>query len=431
MLARRAPAWGIPGMWKPGATGSLRGVGIVALVTRFVGAKDFQPGQYWDLEALARALPGRCHVLDVDLPVRFLYVGEPDEHDDYPVLTLQQADDALEVVVEAPSLAAYYALRLGLIAPPTYVGGLYQVPAFAREMKAALARCGVTPARDRSRLHVAAPHRPPIEPPAPAEPSTRTTRTARTAPGHEVRLPDWVSELYPPFAATLREVAAMVSAADDDALLAAFREAAAETHWGAVEARTATQVRARLLRARDDLYLPHVELAYRSALGLDRARGERLLRAALAAKVEPSSPAANARPELVAIAVARVWSIAECRHELLETEVVQASDVRTGGSLLHRLGRAYAARTELVTAELEQRAHALAASAGAGGNPAATLDTLWLCCIALLTRDRRAFTPVVKRLGVEVQASLRAHGRADWVPLTQQAVETILRLARA
>lgn len=60
-------------------------------------AQGLSSGQLLGRQGLAAQLPGRCHPLGLD----------------EPVLSLVQSDDALEVVALAPSLTAYFALRLG------------------------------------------------------------------------------------------------------------------------------------------------------------------------------------------------------------------------------------------------------------------------------------------------------------------------------
>lgn len=412
VLARRRPAWRVPGMWARGAGTSLRGERIDKLVLRQLKAPDFNPNKYWDVGALAAALPGACHPLDADLPLSFLYVAGP-ENDDYPVLTLQQSDDVLDVVVEAPSLLVYYAMQVGLVPSPRYSGGLYARPELAEAMRESVRRCGLEPRDDASRLFFEAPRKDEPER-APRVPSS----DAATPPA-----PSWIGEVFVAYTNVLREAWSLVQSADDAALVAAFEAAKATSKITRIEARKAKTLRARLGQVQHDYYHPNILMLFWMALELDARRGEALVRDALSASIEGDYSAAGLRPHFVHIGAARFWSVDEARKALLDELLVQQGDPRNGG-LIDDLGRAVSAIPGISTDEILRRAEALVSGA-VPGKPGEIIDSLLVACVALLARDRRKFTSTVHELG----ARMAEHLEPAWGSLVVQCTSAAVRRA--
>ncbi len=417
VLAKRKPAWRVPGMWTRGAGTSLRGVSIDKLVLAQLKASDFNPRKYWELGALAEALPGACHPLDTDLPLPFLYVGGA-ASDDYPVLTLQQSDDVLDVVVEAPSLLVYYAMQLGLVPSPRYTGGLFASPELAKAMRASVKRCGLEPKDDGSRLFFEAPRR--DEPERPP----RAPRLEPSPDGGPPRAPSWIGDVFVAYTHVLREAWAFVQCAGDAALLAAFEAAKAESGIAQVEAKKAKTLRGRLGQVQYDYYHPNILLLFWMALELDAKRGEALLREALSVPVEADYSAAGLRPYFVHIAARKFWSADETRRALLDEPLIQQGDPRNGG-IVHDLGRALAAASAITTDEIRRRAEALA-SGSVPGKPNEIIDSLCVAWVALLARDHRAFKPVVRELG----ARMAEHVEPAWKPFVLQCTDAAVRLTR-
>lgn len=418
LLKVRAPAWRAPGMWSRAAGTSLRGRAIDELVRETLGVDGFEPRRYWDLRALAKALPGRCHPLDTDLPLAFLYVdGEP--ADDYPVFTLQQADDVLDVVIETPSLLVYYAMVLGLVASPTYTGGLYPSPEHGKAMRAAAKRCGVAPTMSTSRLFFEAPRkdepeRPPRAPRAKPPDGGPGPAPAPAPP------PVWLGEIYPAYTQPMREAWTLLQSADDASLMSAFEAARAKSGIQRVEAKRVRTLRARLGQVQHDYYLGNVLLFFWIALEVDLRRGEAILRDALTA-VPTDYGSIGLRPSLVVIAATTFWSDDEVRRELLETLVVEHGDTRFGG-IVHDLGRALGRRTGITTTAILDRAEDLV-SGRVRGIPSLVASSTWVACVALLSREPRTFAPRVRELGARLGDRLGV----EWRSFVDQCTEAVLR----
>ncbi len=178
-------------------------------------------------------------------------------------------------------------------------------------------------------------------------------------------------------------------------------------------------LRARLGKVSGDVYRGTVLLYFWLALKLDARRGEELLRGALA--VKPKAAASlTLRPHLVLIATKTFFTAAEVRAELLDRLVADDGNPRDD-RMAFELGRALAARPELATEDLLPRAKALA-SGNVAGPPAHVASSLWIACVALLARERAAFTPVVKDLA----AQLGTHLGAQWKPLITQCLRAVV-----
>lgn len=150
LLAFHGPADELPGRWVEGTGAALEGVSIETLLLR---SYDPQTLRYFDVRTIVEGLPGRCHVLDDETPLRFLYVGERDAWGEYPVLTLQDYDDCLEVVVDFPGLDVYFACRTGVVAKPNYYGGIIEHPGYGPMLRDVVARC-FPKAQRRRRQHL-------------------------------------------------------------------------------------------------------------------------------------------------------------------------------------------------------------------------------------------------------------------------------------
>jgi hypothetical protein len=134
-LALHGPAHQFPGNWAPGKLSALDHLGVAELIQK-VYPKDLL--RYFDIGPIVEALPGRCHPIDWDPPLRFLYVGEPDEWGEYPVLVLQDYDDVLDVVVDYPGLDVHLACSAQVVPSPRYYGGIVEDPAYGPMLKAAV-----------------------------------------------------------------------------------------------------------------------------------------------------------------------------------------------------------------------------------------------------------------------------------------------------
>lgn len=122
-LGSYGPRDQFPGEWREGERLALDGVDFKTLLSRVYTPEVLS---YFDTTPLLESLTGMCHPLEGDTPLSFLYVGEADSYGEYPILTLQDYDDVLEVVVSYPGLDVYLACRAGLVPPPSYYGGIIE-----------------------------------------------------------------------------------------------------------------------------------------------------------------------------------------------------------------------------------------------------------------------------------------------------------------
>ncbi|MFO0560975.1 MAG: hypothetical protein U0269_23350 [Polyangiales bacterium] len=260
-------------------------------------------------------------------------------------------------------------------------------------------------------------------------PAVKRTQRAPTDDAREhAPLPEWFDELYEPFAPAARDAWAMVRAAEDATLMEAFVAENAERPQNDVEAKRAATVRARLLRAQNDLYRPHVVLLFRLACRLDLERGAALVRRALAAPVADHHEAARTVPELRLIAARHFWTANELREQLLGALLRDGGELRYGTGITHELASTLATKTEITSAEIVSRAEALATGVAGDATlqPDETLHSLLLCASALLHRDRSSYTPVVKNLEGRWSATLAA-AHPDWSNLSKQCFEALWR----
>jgi hypothetical protein len=130
-LSVHGPGESFPGNWRAGEGGALEHVSFETLLRR---QYDDEALSYFDVSELIASLPGRCHPLEGDTPLSFLYIGRPDPWGEYPILTLQDYDDVLEVVVSYPGLDLYLACRAGAVPAPSYHGGIIEHEAYGPMM---------------------------------------------------------------------------------------------------------------------------------------------------------------------------------------------------------------------------------------------------------------------------------------------------------
>jgi len=266
MLALRKSAWDFPGMWVKAKPSSLRGMSFLDLLKVVIERPDFRPASYWATKRLALQLPGGCYPLGLDQPAPFYYVAYGVTTPDYPVLRLVQSDDALEVVAEAPSLAAYFAMKAGVLPSPKYVGGLAADPSYREAMLAALKAHGLSFQETGSRLSLEADRK---------EPSDRF-RGPVTG-----QLPRWVKNHCAPWLSLAEMAWKKIQAADDKALMTAF--AACQRDAGTVKAKQAKFLR-RQLGLEEEYGGPpvrHLCLFFALAYELEPDQGSALLYAVL------------------------------------------------------------------------------------------------------------------------------------------------------
>lgn len=166
VLSERGVSPMLPGEWKRGKVSTIAPVGIVQALTRTF-EKSFL--RSWDLHGIEKLLPGRCHLLTFEPPVSFLYVGRPDSHGEYLVLTAQDHDDCFEVVVDYPGLDLFVATTARVLPMPGYLGAIAEDKTYGAMLRAAIRSSFSKPPARRGKQYVFA-----IEPKARARITKRS-----------------------------------------------------------------------------------------------------------------------------------------------------------------------------------------------------------------------------------------------------------------